>query len=97
MTSLATSSTPKTRPDVYGVITERVCALLDAGPVPWRKSWRSAEALPTNLVSQKAYRGVNVFLLGCTPFGSPYWHLPALVKHLPTWNSGRWMAAARQW
>ena len=29
--------------------------------------------MPRNLVSNKEYRGINVFLLGCQEFSSPYW------------------------
>ncbi len=59
--------------DVYGIVTDRICALLEQGTVPWRKPWRSAEMLPTNLASKRPYRGVNVFLLSCAPYASPYW------------------------
>lgn len=64
--------------DVYDVITARIMELLDKGIVPWRKPWRGGRAgMPKNLVSGKAYRGVNVFLLHCASvadgFDSPYW------------------------
>jgi antirestriction protein ArdC len=29
--------------------------------------------MPKNLLSQKEYRGINVFLLGCQQYSSPYW------------------------
>lgn len=70
---VAAAPEPRSHRDVYDIITERICALLAEGVVPWRKAWRSAATLPTNLASMKAYRGVNVFLLGCAPFASPYW------------------------
>src|SRR5207244_106438 len=44
---------------------------LENGVAPWRKPWRTE--LPVNLVSWKAYRGLNVFLLGCQGYGSRYW------------------------
>lgn len=63
--------------DVYQIITDRILAHLERGTVPWHKPWsRGADGavqLPTNLVSKKAYRGVNVFLLGVSAFSSPYW------------------------
>jgi len=29
--------------------------------------------MPKNLVSKKGYRGVNLFILACSPYSSPYW------------------------
>ena len=55
----------KTRPDVYQIITEQILDLLEQGVVPWKKPWRGGAAgRPKNLISKKAYRGINVFLLG---------------------------------
>jgi antirestriction protein ArdC len=59
--------------NVYEIITERIVTLLESGTVPWRKPWRGDSGLPQNLRSGKAYRGVNVFLLSCAPYTSPYW------------------------
>ncbi len=66
---------------VYQIVTDRILAALDAGTVPWRKPWTvSIDALgnrtlnsPRNLVSGKAYRGCNLFLLGTAPFACPWW------------------------
>ena len=58
--------------DVYSIITERIIEKLEAGCVPWRKPWRSIGA-PRNLVSKKAYRGINVWLLAAQGYTSPYW------------------------
>ncbi len=57
---------------VYEIITERILEKLEAGTVPWHKPWAAGGA-PRNLISGKEYRGVNVFLLGCQGFTSPYW------------------------
>jgi antirestriction protein ArdC len=46
--------------------------LLKAGTVPWKKPWISSEG-PKNIISMKPYRGINSFLLNCSPYGSPYW------------------------
>src|SRR5262249_40590541 len=43
------------------------------GSIPWQKPWQGAELAPQNLVSRKAYRGVNVFLLHSMSYTSPYW------------------------
>lgn len=60
-----------TRRNVYDVITARILAALEKGTVPWHQPWTSQP--PTNLVSKKPYRGVNVFVLGCSCYGSPWW------------------------
>jgi antirestriction protein ArdC len=59
--------------DVYQLITERIITLLNAGVAPWQKPWDAATGLPRNLVTGKAYRGINVFLLGTQRYTSPYW------------------------
>jgi antirestriction protein ArdC len=58
--------------DVYQIITERIIEKLEAGCVPWHKPWHSIGA-PRNLVSQKPYRGINVWLLTVQGYTSPYW------------------------
>jgi len=60
-------------PSVYEIVTERIIAKLEEGVIPWRRPWHTESGLPRNLVSGKEYRGVNVFLLGCQGYASPYW------------------------
>lgn len=61
--------------DVYNIITERMIATLESGVCPWQKPWKTsaADVLPSNYVSKKAYRGINAFILLCTPYACPYW------------------------
>ena len=59
-------------PDVYQMVTDRITALLSTGVVPWRKGWTTT-GVPRNLVSGKAYRGINIWLLSSAGFTSPYW------------------------
>lgn len=66
--------------DIYKTITDRIIQLLDEGTIPWRHPIRSTGSdgkLPTNLASDREYRGINVFLLAVTAwaegFESPYW------------------------
>ena len=60
--------------NVYDLITVKIEALLNQGIIPWKKPWKNVGGgEPTNLVSKKAYRGINVFLLGITDFTSQYW------------------------
>ena len=46
--------------------------LLQEGTVPWKKPWKSTDG-PRNLISKKPYRGINSFLLNCSPYGSDHW------------------------
>jgi antirestriction protein ArdC len=58
---------------VYDVVNSRIMELLEQGTVPWRKTCNAGSNMPKNMVSKKEYRGVNVFLLACMPYSSPYW------------------------
>jgi antirestriction protein ArdC len=67
--------------DIYQAVTDRIIELLDQGTVPWRQPFNrgsgGASCLPKNLISDKDYRGINVFLLAVTAwaegYDSPYW------------------------
>src|ERR1041385_127259 len=59
--------------DPYQVITDSIVGLLEKGVVPWQKPWQGGELMPRNLVSQREYRGVNVFLLHAMLYESPFW------------------------
>jgi len=56
---------------VYQIVTEQIITQLESGVAPWRKPWRTEP--PCNLVSGKAYRGINTFLLASQGYGSRYW------------------------
>jgi antirestriction protein ArdC len=47
--------------------------LLSQGTVPWHKPWHVQTGLPRNLITQKPYRGINVFLLMAMSYESPNW------------------------
>jgi antirestriction protein ArdC len=57
----------------YDIINQKIMELLENGTVPWRKTWNAQSNQPKNLISKKDYRGINVFLLACMPYNSPYW------------------------
>ena len=59
-------------PTVYQIVTDEIIKKLEGGTVPWHQPWKSHGA-PRNLISGKAYRGINSFLLSCSPFSSPFW------------------------
>ena len=59
---------------VTDVINNRIMELLESGTIPWRKTWTSTGGnQPTNIVSRKEYKGLNVFMLACMPYSSKYW------------------------
>jgi len=62
---------------VAEIITERILEQLEAGTVPWKKGWKGA-GRPKNLLTGKAYRGTNIWLLS----GSEYWATAKQVKQL---------------
>jgi len=64
-------TTERTTP--YEVITTRILALLEQGTVPWHRPWNSATGMPRNLFSQRAYKGINVWLLTAMGDASPFW------------------------
>lgn len=48
--------------DVYQLVNDRITELLDKGVIPWQQPWTDA-GHPKNLISDKNYRGINVWLL----------------------------------
>lgn len=50
------------RVDVYQIVTDRIVELLEQGTIPWQKPWTDA-GMPANLISKRAYRGINLWLL----------------------------------
>ncbi len=58
--------------DLYEQITNRIIEQLENGTVPWKSPYFSKTGFPRNFSTQKEYQGINVFLLGCHRFISPY-------------------------
>ena len=59
--------------NAYDLVTARVIAALDKGTVPWRRPWQDLSGAPANAVTRRAYRGVNVVLLGLAPYADHRW------------------------
>lgn len=59
--------------NVYEMINKRIMELLEQGTIPWRKPWNAQSNYPKNLASGRKYQGVNVWLLACQEYSSPYW------------------------
>ncbi len=58
--------------DIYATITNQILDIMKDGVIPWHKPWLMSGS-HRNLVSGKQYRGINIFLLSCSSFGSPWW------------------------
>lgn len=56
----------RVKPDLYQVITDKVIALLEAGTVPWQRSWNQY-GLARNYATGHVYTGINAFLLNFFP------------------------------
>jgi antirestriction protein ArdC len=59
--------------NVYDVINSRIEEILKNQVIPWHRPWNAQSNFPRNLISGKKYQGVNVFMLACSEFSSPYW------------------------
>jgi antirestriction protein ArdC len=58
-------------PSVYEIVTEKIIKQLESGVAPWRKPWTCQT--PANLLTQKEYRGLNVFTFASQGFPSRFW------------------------
>ena len=53
------------------MVTNAIVDRLESGIIPWRAPWKSANAMPRNLVTQKVYRGSNFWYLHSFGFERP--------------------------
>lgn len=58
--------------NIYQKVTDKVVGLLAQGVVPWHKPWAGGGS-PANLISGKAYRGINPLLLASAGYMAPQW------------------------
>ena len=60
--------------DHYQSITDKICAQLELGNVPWKKTWHGDADCPTSISSGRPYKGVNRIVLMCNfQYSSPYY------------------------
>lgn len=74
-----------TQSEIRQQITNRIVAAIKAGTPPWRKTWCSNgnSGTPTNAVSSKPYRGINILLLEIAALEHGY--------------ESKWWGSYRQW
>jgi len=62
---------------IYQEITDSIIAELEKGATPWVKPWNAPQSADKNVVSGKAYRGINRLLLamisGIKGYSNPAW------------------------
>lgn len=68
-----------TQSEIRQRITDKIVEALKSGAAPWRRPWKSEgnSGTPSNAVSSKHYRGINILLLQLAAlehgFGSKWW------------------------
>lgn len=67
------SSSSGTFSDTYAAVTGRILDALEQGTAPWRRPWQKISGQPANALTGRAYRGVNVVLLGLSPYADHRW------------------------
>ena len=58
---------------VYEIVTGQILEQLEQGVVPWSRPWKVDGLAPANLATGRAYRGINVLLLGFRAGSTPWW------------------------
>jgi antirestriction protein ArdC len=74
-----------TQAEIRQQITEKIIEAIKNGTPPWRKTWRSDAncGTPSNALSNRSYRGINILLLGLAAAEHGY--------------ESKWWASYRQW
>ena len=62
---------------VYQDVTNSIIEQLENGAIPWVKPWKADSTADKNIISQKAYQGINRLILGMSSmaqgFDNPAW------------------------
>jgi len=58
--------------DIYNAVTNSIIAALEQGVPPWIRPWRKGAGIPSNLVTGKPYRGINVIMLNVAALSGNY-------------------------
>ena len=66
---------------IYDIVTDKIIKSLEAGIVPWRRTWKGA-MLPLNFQTKKPYRGINILLLLLAGGTTPYFLTFNQIKNL---------------
>lgn len=70
-------SPAKSKDSLYQQVTDKLIAQMEKGIIPWKRPWKildnGAAEMPTNYVTKKSYRGINLMLLSCNTYSRPYY------------------------
>ena len=58
---------------IYENVTRTIVEALERGVVPWKKPWHTNGELPANAITNRVYRGVNLFVLSIHPYADHRW------------------------
>lgn len=70
-----------TTKDIYQIVTNQIIEKLENKIVPWQQPWTDA-GLPKNLITNKPYKGVNVWLLNSLNYPQNYFLTFNQIKEL---------------
>lgn len=62
----------KKKPDVYQLVTDRIVQALEAGTIPWHKTWSGGAECAQNYMTKRPYHGINAILTNLSPYDTPY-------------------------
>ena len=68
--------------DLYEVVTQMIIDRLEAGVVPWQKTWKNSGGMPKNLITKRPYNEINFWLLLSLNYTSPFYLTFEQVKSL---------------
>ena len=73
----ASDNASRSKTSLYEQITEKLLAQMEKGVIPWKRPWKILDngmaEMPTNYVTKKTYRGINLMLLSCEGYSRPYY------------------------
>jgi antirestriction protein ArdC len=67
--------------DMCQLVTDKIIALFEQGIIPWQKPWKDA-GIPMNLLSKRAYKGINLWLLNALGYAKNYFLTWEQIKTL---------------
>ena len=65
--------------EIYQCISEQMIELLEVGIVPWHTTWNE---VPSNLLTKRPYRGINVLLLAAKEYDRNYFLTESQIERI---------------
>ncbi|WP_425637908.1 ArdC-like ssDNA-binding domain-containing protein [Algoriphagus yeomjeoni] len=66
------TQSPKGSPDIYQKFTDLIIEKLEQGVIPWKQPWHQM-GMPSNYLTRKPYKGINLWLLLSCGHQYPYY------------------------